>query len=112
MAMDFASAVSAYQNAARSAGANPMDQAGSVGGGSEPQTINGKSFGDFVRDGMNEAVRIGHEGEKVSKMAIEGKADLRDVVLAANNAEMTLQTVVSVRDRVVSAYEQIMRMPI
>jgi flagellar hook-basal body complex protein FliE len=35
-----------------------------------------------------------------------------DVVTAVSNAEMTLQTVVAVRDRVLNAYQEIMRMPI
>ncbi len=35
-----------------------------------------------------------------------------DVVQAVSNAELTLQTVVAVRDRVVNAYQEIMRMPI
>ncbi|MEM6903398.1 MAG: flagellar hook-basal body complex protein FliE, partial [Pseudomonadota bacterium] len=34
-----------------------------------------------------------------------------DVVMAVNNAEITLQSVVSIRDRVISAYQEILRMP-
>jgi flagellar hook-basal body complex protein FliE len=41
-----------------------------------------------------------------------GEADLRDVVAAVNNAEVTLQTVMAIRDKVVDAYTQILRMPI
>ncbi len=48
----------------------------------------------------------------MSKQALSGKADVRDVVAAVNNAELTLQTVVAVRDKVVSAYNEILHMPI
>ena len=44
--------------------------------------------------------------------ALAGKADLADVVTAVSNAELTLQTVVAVRDRVVAAYLDILKMPI
>jgi flagellar hook-basal body complex protein FliE len=48
----------------------------------------------------------------MSAKAVTGEADLTDVVTAVTNAELTLQTVVSVRDRLISAYQEIMRMPI
>jgi flagellar hook-basal body complex protein FliE len=44
--------------------------------------------------------------------AITGKADLNDVIVAVNDAEMTLQTVVGLRDRMIQAYQEILRMPI
>ena len=39
-----------------------------------------------------------------------GKAELVDVVTAVANAETTLETVVALRDRMISAYQDIMRM--
>ena len=53
-----------------------------------------------------------HEGERQSLKAAAGTADLNDVVMAVGKAEMTLQTVVAVRDRVIQAYQEIIRMPI
>ena len=50
--------------------------------------------------------------ELATASAVAGEADLTDVVTAVSNAEMTLQTVVTVRDRVVAAYQEILRMPI
>ena len=43
---------------------------------------------------------------------VSGEGDIVDVVTAISAAEMTIETVVSVRDRMVSAYQEIMRMPI
>ena len=48
----------------------------------------------------------------MSAMAVTGEADITDVVQAVTSAELTLQTVVAVRDRMISAYQEIMRMPI
>ena len=44
--------------------------------------------------------------------AVEGKANVAEVVTAVANAELALQTVVAVRDQVVQAYQEILRMPI
>ena len=41
-----------------------------------------------------------------------GKANIVDVVTAVAETEVAIDTLVSVRDKVVSAYEEIMRMPI
>lgn len=44
--------------------------------------------------------------------AHSGAADLTDVVTAVGKAELTLQTVVAVRDKVIQAYQEVLRMPI
>ncbi|PCI45772.1 MAG: flagellar hook-basal body complex protein FliE [Alphaproteobacteria bacterium] len=44
--------------------------------------------------------------------AMNGKADLVDVVTSVQNAEMVLETVVAVRDKVIAAYQDIIKMPI
>ena len=52
------------------------------------------------------------QGEAETLKAAAGKADVTDVVTAVAEAEVTLQTVVAVRDRVIQAYQEILRMPI
>lgn len=69
-------------------------------------------FGELVRGMLDEAVETGRQAEAVSGAAIVGQADLTDVVMAVNNAEVTLQTVVGLRDRMIEAYQEIIRMPI
>jgi flagellar hook-basal body complex protein FliE len=43
---------------------------------------------------------------------VAGKTELVDVVTAISAAEASLETVMAVRDQVISAYQEIMRMPI
>jgi flagellar hook-basal body complex protein FliE len=43
---------------------------------------------------------------------VQGKADLVDVVTAVSSAEASLETVMAIRDQVINAYQEIMRMPI
>jgi flagellar hook-basal body complex protein FliE len=44
--------------------------------------------------------------------AAAGRADIVDVVTAIAAAETTLETVITVRDQVIQAYQEILRMPI
>ena len=69
------------------------------------------SFGDLIEKAAHDSVDVMKAGEKASAQAITGEATLTDVVEAVTSAEMTLQTVVAVRDRMLSAYQEIMRMP-
>ena len=94
------SAIGAYTQALKHAPGAPAD-AGKAGG-----------FGDMLSGLMNQA-REGTATAEVTEMkALTKEADLVDVVTAISNAEMTVQTVVAVRDRVIQAYNDIIKMPI
>lgn len=72
----------------------------------------GPAFADLVRVAVTEPIAAVHKSEQMTAAAAAGKADLADVAMAVTNAEMAIETVTAVRDRVVSAYQEIMRMPI
>lgn len=72
----------------------------------------GQSFADMLGDVAKDAKATGVAAEKLSVAAVAGKADINEVVSAVTNAEVTLQTVVAVRDKVIAAYQDILRMPI
>jgi len=97
-------AIAAYNSAARSISGGGTDKAEEVSSGSD--------FATLLRNGAKAAIESGKKSEEMSKQAIAGKADVRDVVAAVNNAELTLQTVVAVRDKVINAYSDILKMPI
>ena len=79
----------------------------------EPQQkVAQADFGDLVGNALRSAASSGYKSEAVSTRALAGKADITDVVTAVANAEMALNTVVAVRDRVISAYQDIIKMPI
>ncbi len=86
--------------------------ANSAGGGIEPRDTGGDDdFAALVKGAIEEAVRIGKTSERQSIAAINDRADLNEVVTAVAEAEVTLQTVVAVRDKVIEAYKDIIRMP-
>lgn len=83
-----------------------------AGAGLAPRDAGGDSFSSLVKDALQEAKKIGKTGEGRSIEAIRDQADVQQVVTAVAEAELTLQTVVNVRDKVIEAYKEIMRMPI
>jgi flagellar hook-basal body complex protein FliE len=69
-------------------------------------------FAQMVKDGVTGVLDKGQVAETTATQMVAGKADVVDVVTAVAETEVALETMVSVRDRVISAYEEIMRMPI
>lgn len=102
MAVNATNAVAAYMRQAK------LGEAPGLEAGADPA----KSFANMVGDALRNAVETGHAAEKMSAAALAGKADINEVVTAVTNAEVTLQSVLAVRDRVIQAYQDILRMPI
>jgi flagellar hook-basal body complex protein FliE len=75
-------------------------------------TGTGGGFGSMIESMVSETAGSLRNAETQSVKQIGGKGDLIDVVTAIGAAETALDTVVAVRDRVVSAYSDIMRMQI
>jgi flagellar hook-basal body complex protein FliE len=96
-------AIAAYGRVSQVAGGGTSDKPARAAGGDE--------FAGLVKSAIQEAVRINRESERMSIKALQDKADLSQVVTAVAEAEVTLQTVVAVRDKVVEAYKEILRMP-
>ncbi len=70
------------------------------------------AFGSTLQRALEGAVQTGHQAESKAIQAITTGAGLSDVVIALSQAELTLQTATAVRDRVIQAYQDIIRMPI
>ena len=96
------SAVAAYTAALKRMGAP----------GIESREQAGPGFSEVLQELAKNAVETTKGAEKASLQAVEGKADLQQVVNAVTAAELTVQTVTAVRDRVISAYQEVLRMPI
>jgi flagellar hook-basal body complex protein FliE len=84
----------------------------SAAGAAGPQASDGPGFGEILKGAMNDALQASKNAEVQMKAQVQGKADLVNVVTAISSAETSLQTVIAVRDQVISAYQQIMQMPI
>jgi flagellar hook-basal body complex protein FliE len=100
MAIDPLSAARAYQQTARAT-------QGAGAGGAEAM-----DFGSLVQDAIRQAGASAQAAETQGLAVAAGQADIVDVVTAIAAAETQLQTVIAVRDQVISAYQEILRMPI
>jgi flagellar hook-basal body complex protein FliE len=72
----------------------------------------GSDFGATLQRAVQGAVDAGHTADTKSMQAIAGEGNLTEVVTALSRAELALETATAVRDRVVQAYQDIMKMPI
>jgi flagellar hook-basal body complex protein FliE len=72
----------------------------------------GANFGSLLQGTLESVAQSGKAAETQALAAASGKADIVDVVTAVAESEAAMETLVAVRDRVISAYEDIMRMPI
>ncbi|MGZ6018296.1 MAG: flagellar hook-basal body complex protein FliE [Phenylobacterium sp.] len=98
-------ATKAYATAQKALTVDPGEMGGqamSPGGG----------FGDILKTAMADVMKTSTAAEGQMVAQAQGKAQLIDVVTAVSSAEQSLNTVMAIRDQVISAYQEIMRMPI
>ncbi len=107
---NFSQAANAYKDALRAA-QNILEKT-TLPGMEGTKQAQGSSFLDMLAGGLQETADLSRNSEHVAMKQMAGKADISDVVLAVNNAETALNTVVAVRDRVINAYQDIIKMPI
>ncbi|HEX2652152.1 MAG TPA: flagellar hook-basal body complex protein FliE [Xanthobacteraceae bacterium] len=81
--------------------ANPMTESSS-----------GPGFGELVKEALGNVVEAGRKSDTQVNSVANGKANMVDLVTAVAESETAIATLVSVRDRVIQSYQQIMQMPI
>jgi flagellar hook-basal body complex protein FliE len=84
---------------------------GAVGAGKAAGGGDG-SFGAMLKNAIGSVMDAGKQADTQTKAAASGSANMVDVVSAVAETEVAIETLVSVRDKVIAAYEEIMRMPI
>src|ERR1700733_11579742 len=99
-----AAAAAAYQSVANMAGASAT--------AAPAAAVPGANFSDFLTGAIKDSISAIGQGEQAATSQVTGKSNIVDVVNSVNSAELTLDTVVAVRDKVVAAYQSIMTMPI
>jgi flagellar hook-basal body complex protein FliE len=107
MSTPFNAVASAYNNAARLITEQNKSSLGGLGDKSQMP-----DFGKLVADGVQGVMDAGKTSDKLSLDLVNGKANVVDVVTAISQTELAMESMVAVRDKVISAYEEIMRMPI
>ena len=109
MAIELTSAISAYKSAV---GRVSEEDTQGLGKAIDAGTGSSNEFSSMVKNFAQNAIDKNVQGERLSAAAAAGKASVDQVVIAVAEAETTLTTVVAVRDKVLEAYREILRMPI
>jgi flagellar hook-basal body complex protein FliE len=96
-------AANAYASAARM-----LESAGVA----KPSDSGGLSFGDVLKEAVGGVLDAGRKSDTQTVAMASGKANVMDVVTAVAETDVAVSTLVSVRDKVIAAYEDIMKMAI
>jgi len=78
-----------------------------------PAGTEGKSFQDVLAEAMTEVQQLQTEADTTIKQLVSGEMrDVTEVMVAVEKADIAFQTMMTVRNKVMAAYEEIMRMQI
>ena len=72
----------------------------------------GTNFGSMLKEALGAVAQTASKSDAQAQAMAAGKANVVDVVTAVAETEVAIEALVSVRDKVIQAYEEIMRMPI
>lgn len=70
------------------------------------------SGGAVIREVARDFAATLQQGEDAARSAMVGQADPHTMVQALAQTELAVETAVTVRDKVVEAYQEILRMPV
>lgn len=102
--IDFASAVNAYNKV----GGLKIDQAINLQDSEDSKNV----FSSLVDNLLTSNVDKVKRAEQTSQSVINGESSIEDLAIAIADAEISLKAMVAIRDKIVSAYQDIIRMPI
>jgi flagellar hook-basal body complex protein FliE len=89
------------------------DQTASIGRGVAPAAeAAGPNFSSVLKDVINAVSDAARKSDGQAQAVATGRSNMVDVVTAVAETETAVQTLVAVRDKVISAYEDILKMPI
>ena len=83
-----------------------------TGGAGKGAQTSGPSFSSVLKDAIGGVMDVGRKSDQQTVAMAAGKANVMDVVTAVAETDVAVSTLVSVRDKVIAAYEDIMKMPI
>ncbi|MGD9649754.1 MAG: flagellar hook-basal body complex protein FliE [Dongiaceae bacterium] len=98
---NFAQAAAAYGKI----NSNPLE-------GNEAAGNQGSGFGSMLGGVLTDLAGATRAAEKTTLQALSGKADVSDLVTAVASAKVAVDEFTAIRDRVIGAYQEIMRMPV
>lgn len=90
-----------------------LNQAKSANQESDSQKGQVISFGDYLKNALNNVNQLQLDSQQIGVDFAAGKTDnIHEVMIAGEKADIALQLTMQIRNKVVDAYNEIMRMQI
>jgi flagellar hook-basal body complex protein FliE len=97
-----------------------MDEIRQIGGivnnipdPSKPAQKSGASFDDAIKEALKQVSDVRDQAEQAIEGFSKGEVkDIHTVVIAMEKADVTMQTLMAVRTKLLNAYEEVMRMQV
>jgi len=71
------------------------------------------NFGSYLKDALGEVHELqGKASEAIQQMVGEGKGDLQDTMIALEKADVSFRLMMQIRNKVLDAYQEIIRMQV
>ena len=87
----------------------PLEVPAAATGG--PAAAPGASFGQVLKDSLAQVNQLQHEADSaIESLATGGTATLHDTMLAVQKAELSFKLMMQVRNKIVEAYQEVVRM--
>jgi len=74
--------------------------------------VSGASFKDTMQKMIGEMNEITNKPQELTQAAMEGKADVHDVMAAIAKSELTVQAATTITGKILQTYEKIMQISI
>jgi len=100
-----------------SATSQGVARAASAGGASDLVSVTGESgngldFGATLNRLVSAVESSNAEANQATLGMVDGTTDVHDAMIALQRADLTFQMTVQIRNKLVSAYQEMMRMPV
>jgi flagellar hook-basal body complex protein FliE len=75
----------------------------------EPASGGGENFGNFLKDAIDKVNDLEKKSNTELENFLSEKTNLHSVMIALEKADLSFQTMMQVRNKIVQAYQEIMR---
>ncbi len=98
----------------RPPGPGDITQAGSIiGGGSKAKNVEGESFSNTLKKVVEDVNSLQNEMDtKIEQFSTGEIEDIHEVMIAVEEASTAMEFMLEIRNKIVEAYQEVMRMPV
>jgi flagellar hook-basal body complex protein FliE len=76
----------------------------------QQKPMGGEGFGKILNDAVGNINRLDREANRSIAELLEGKADVHEVMVASQKVDLSMRLLLTVRNKVIEAYREIMHM--